>query len=134
MTRLLLPACHRRPVVVDMARGSILLGHGVALGGTWYTDRNEGLVRLAPKFAEGVHCGVQVVVVFTLLLSMPLTSPNVTIISSSFSLPYMAAAEAAEEAEANFLCVIFVWCVGLWCLIVCEGVRVFFFLGENYQF
>jgi hypothetical protein len=35
-------ACRRRPVVAVMARGSISLGHGMALGGAWYANRLEG--------------------------------------------------------------------------------------------
>jgi hypothetical protein len=48
MARLSLPACPCRPIVVVVARGSILLGHGVAPGGARYANRLEGWMILAP--------------------------------------------------------------------------------------
>jgi hypothetical protein len=38
MARLLLPARHLRPVVAVVARGGILIGHGVGPKGAWYAN------------------------------------------------------------------------------------------------
>jgi hypothetical protein len=60
------------------------------------------------------HCLSRCVLFLSSLLSlsMPLTSPNIAISCSSSLLPYMAAAEAADEVgEAHILCVVLVWCV-----------------------
>ncbi len=49
------------PVIVVMASRSILLGHGVAPGGTRYADRLKGSMDLEPmKIAGVVGCDVWV--------------------------------------------------------------------------
>ncbi len=50
-----MPARRRRPIVAVVARGGILLGHGVAPGGAWYNDHLKGSV--AVVVGGGCGCG-----------------------------------------------------------------------------
>jgi hypothetical protein len=56
ITGLLLLARRHRPIFAVVARGSILLGHGVAPRGPRYADHLEGWMNLAPMIVRG--CGL----------------------------------------------------------------------------